>query len=185
MKILYTQKRIAEMVTTLANQVHKAHPKEDIVLVGLLDGAIYLLTDLSRQLEMLGHRVIVQTLRVSSYHNAKKSSGIVTMNCSHVDKIIFAHKSKPIVLVDEMCDSGRTLGCVSKKFTQKGAIDVQTLVLLNKIGIKKHFTPTYAGALCPNSFLVGYGLDYAGNYRALSNICILDEQPDNGWCIIS
>ena len=77
MKILYTQKRITEMVNILANQVHKANPKKDIVLVGLLDGAIYLLTDLSRQLESLETELLYRPCvypRTTTPRNPRASS---------------------------------------------------------------------------------------------------------------
>lgn len=80
----------------------------------------------------------------------------------------FPLEGKHILIVDEMCDSGRTMACLKALLEQRNAKSVRTCVLLDKVSRRtEDIRPDYVGAVCPDEFVVGYGMDWGGKYRSL------------------
>ena len=168
--ILYSEKQIAAMVETLGEKITGDYQGSRPVMVCVLKGASLFFTDLCREIEL---NIDMDFISVSSYGNSSKSSGVVKLN-KDVDIDI---TGRDVLLVDDIIDSGLTLQHLKTLFETRGPKTVKTIALLDKMG--RHdpaLTPDYVGFQCPDKFVVGYGLDYANNYRNLPYIGILKEE---------
>ncbi len=169
---LYSAETIASRVRAMAENVQRALGKEFLV-VGLLKGSFVFAADLVRALHHVGCSPQIDFMTISSYGDGKESSGTLTIGRDVSDAV----QGKPILLVDDILESGRTLDFARRNLLEKGASRVDICVLLDKPG-KRRVTmeADYAGFVVPDHFVVGYGLDYAGYYRELPFIGVLDGE---------
>ncbi|NET71272.1 MAG: hypoxanthine phosphoribosyltransferase [Sphaerospermopsis sp. SIO1G2] len=168
--VLYDAQAIHEHITALAGDIHAALGAEFLV-VGLLKGSFIFAADLVRALHHAGCTPQVDFMTLSSYGAAKQSSGAVQLEHAVTDAVA----GKPVLLVDDILESGRTLAFAQSALLEKGAARVDICVLLDKPG-KRHvpLDAQHVGFRVPDRFIVGYGLDYAGYYRELPFIGALD-----------
>ena len=167
---LYDQTEIATRVAALAGEIDRSIPG-DFTIVGILKGCFIFVADLVRALDALGRRSRVDFIRLSSYGAAKKSTGEVRLAGAAPAGIV-GHN---VLLVDDIVDTGRTLVYARELMQAQGAQEVWTCALIDKPSRREvAFTADFVGFEVPDIFVVGYGIDYAENYRHLRYIGKVD-----------
>ncbi len=173
---LYTESELKSVVATLAAAIATDSSGRKLLLLGLLKGCQPFLADLCRELSRYQLSLAVEYLQVSSYVGTA-SSGQVTINHGLPDSL---WRGCDVIVVDDIFDTGLTLKSVVAHLREKGAEKVKTCVLLRKEGSSRVvMEPDYCGAVIPDAFIVGYGLDYNEQYRELPYIKILAEDEQN------
>ena len=160
-KVLVDEEAIAAKIRELAAQVDADYAGKDLLLVGVLKGAVMLMADLSRA---LASRVEMDWMAVSSYGSGTKSSGVVRI-MKDLDRDI---TGRHVLVVEDILDSGLTLSWLLRNLRSRGPASVEVLTMLRKPdAVKVAVDVKYVGYDIPNEFVVGYGLDYAEKYRNL------------------
>ena len=171
--VLVTEQEISDKVTELAQQVAADHPAEgdsDLLLIGVLKGAVMFMTDLARALPVPTQ---LEFMAVSSYGSATSSSGVVRI-LKDLDRDI---AGRDVLIVEDIIDSGLTLSWLLKNLQSRRPASLEVCALLRKPDAVKVDVPVkYVGFDIPNEFVVGYGLDYAERYRDLPYIGTLDPK---------
>lgn len=159
------QRRVAEM----ALQIEKDYAGGDISVVALMDGAIFFVADLLRRISL---PVQVHTLSVGSYHGGTSSTGRIEM----LPKLPFVLNGRRVLLIDDILDTGLTLGTVRDRILEECQPEsLRVAVLLDKNRPRIREVPVdYVGFEIADEFVVGYGMDYKGHYRNLPCIGILN-----------
>lgn len=166
-EILISEHDLNRRVTELAAEVQGYYAGQDLVLVGVLKGAIMFMTDLARQLPL---SLEMDFMAVSSYGNATQSSGVVRIT-KDLDGSI---EGRNVLLVEDVVDSGLTLRYLLENLRSRNPASLRVCALLNKrVPRKADVTVEHIGFEIPNRFVVGYGLDFAENYRNLPYIGVL------------
>jgi hypoxanthine phosphoribosyltransferase len=161
---LFTEAEVARRVAELAQAIAAAVPAR-FTLVGLLNGSFVFVADLARALHKAGAVPRIAFMRVSSYGSGTKSSGIVSLMGDAPEGV----KGEPVLLVDDIQDSGRTLAFTREFLLERGATQVWTCTLLDKPSRREVAwgEVDFVGFAIPDVFVVGYGIDYAERYREL------------------
>ncbi|WP_189208752.1 MULTISPECIES: hypoxanthine phosphoribosyltransferase [Actinokineospora] len=170
--VLISQDQIDEKITELAKQVAAdyADTPSDLVLVGVLKGAVMFMTDLARALPV---PVQLEFMAVSSYGSSTSSSGVVRI-LKDLDRDI---AGRDVLIVEDIIDSGLTLSWLLKNLASRNPRSMEVCSLLRKPDAVKVEVPVkYIGFDIPNEFVVGYGLDFAERYRDLPYIGTLDPR---------
>ena len=168
-KILLDEKTIAERIAELAREIAAAEPK-DLLVVAILKGSFMFAADLLRALHRVGLEPHVEFIHLSSYGKGKISSGSVTI----LKDVESSVKDRDILLVDDILESGRTLAFAKDLLIARRARRVLVCSLLQKPGKREvDVEADFVGFVCPDLFVVGYGIDYAGEYRNLPYVAIL------------
>ncbi|KAA9154962.1 hypoxanthine phosphoribosyltransferase [Amycolatopsis acidicola] len=172
--VLVTEQQIQDKITELAKQIAADYEKEgvagDLLLVGVLKGAVMFMTDFARALPMPAQ---LEFMAVSSYGSATSSSGVVRI-LKDLDRDI---AGKHVLIVEDIVDSGLTLSWLLKNLASRNPASLEVCSLLRKPEAVKVDVPVrYVGFDIPNEFVVGYGLDYAERYRDLPYIGTLDPK---------
>ena len=159
--VLLTEEQIRERLLELAAQIDADYAGKDLLLVGVLKGAVMVMADLARS---LSHPVDMDWMAVSSYGSGTTSSGVVRI-MKDLDADL---NGRNVLVVEDILDSGLTLSWLLKNLTSRGPASVEVFTLLRKPDAQKvNVSPRYIGFDIPNEFVVGYGLDYAERYRNL------------------
>jgi hypoxanthine phosphoribosyltransferase len=165
---LVAAKEIAGRVAELGRAITRDYAGTNLVLVGVLQGAMPFVADLMRALPI---DLTVDFLRASSYGAGTESSGTVRLVADLSVDIAARH----VLIVDDIVDTGHTLAALKRELQARGPLSVRTCVLLDKTGRREtDVTVDYVGFTIPNVFVVGYGLDYDGLYRNLPYVATLD-----------
>ena len=165
--ILVTEEQIHAKLEELAAQVATDYSGKDLLLVGVLKGAVMVMADFSRRLPM---NAPMDWMAVSSYGASTKSSGVVQIR-KDLDTDLHG---KHVLIVEDIIDSGLTLSWLLENFESRGAESIEVLALLRKPeAAKVQIDCKYVGFDIPNEFVVGYGLDYAESYRNLRDVAVL------------
>jgi len=165
-KVLISSNKIKNKVSKIAQQINKDFKNKQLVVVSVLSGSVVFCSDIIRKLSV---DFEIDFVRVSSY-KGKKSSGKVKFLSDTVIDI----KGKDVLLVEDICDTGRTLSYVKDLFIKRKAKSVRICTLINKKVEKfKNIKIDYFGFDIENEFIVGYGLDYNGKYRGLPYIGVI------------
>ncbi|MCR2784711.1 MULTISPECIES: hypoxanthine phosphoribosyltransferase [unclassified Microbacterium] len=165
--ILVTEEQIREKLDQLAAQVDEDYAGKDLLLVGVLKGAVMVMADLARSLQS---DITMDWMAVSSYGAGTKSSGVVQIR-KDLDTDLHG---KHVLIVEDIIDSGLTLSWLLENFASRGAESIEVLALLRKPeAAKVEIDCRYVGFDIPNEFVVGYGLDYAERYRNLRDVAVL------------
>jgi hypoxanthine phosphoribosyltransferase len=160
-KILITEQEIQDKITLLAQAIDADYVGKEILLVGVLKGAVMVMADLARALET---PVSMEFMAVSSYGSSTSSSGVVRI-LKDLDREI---ADKHVLVVEDIIDSGLTLNWLLRNMRSRGPASVEVCALLRKPEAAKVDVPIkYVGFDIPAEFVVGYGLDYAERYRDL------------------
>ena len=164
---LFSEDDIHEMCVRLGKQLTEDYAGKKPLVVGALKGAIYFLTDLTRQMDV-AHQL--DFLDVSSYGDGFESTGKIKV----VTDLAADVKDRDVLIIEDIVDTGRTLKYLMDLLADRGAKSIKVCSLLNKPeGRKVDIEPDYVGFTVPKEFLVGYGLDYKGFYRNLPYVGIL------------
>jgi hypoxanthine phosphoribosyltransferase len=171
--VLISEEQLAAKVAELAEKVaadRPADPDHDLLLVGVLKGAIMFMTDFARALPVATQ---LEFMAVSSYGSGTSSSGVVRI-LKDLDRDI---AGRDVLIVEDIIDSGLTLSWLCKNLAARNPRSLEVVTLLRKPDAARVEVPVrYVGFDIPNEFVVGYGLDYAERYRDLPYIGTLDPK---------
>jgi hypoxanthine phosphoribosyltransferase len=159
--VLVTEKEIAAKVEELAAAINVDYAGRELLLVGVLKGAVMIMADLARALTV---PVTMDYMAVSSYGSGSSSSGVVRI-LKDLDRDI---SGRHVLVVEDVIDSGLTLSWLLRYLRSRGPATLEVCALLRKPDAVQVDVPVaYMGFDIPNVFVVGYGLDYAQRYRNL------------------
>lgn len=165
--ILVTEEQILEKLEEIGARVAADYEGKDLLLVGVLKGAIMVMADFSRTLP---GSTPMDWMAVSSYGAGTKSSGVVQIR-KDLDTDLHG---KHVLIVEDIIDSGLTLSWLLENFESRGAASIEVFALLRKPDAAKvEVHCKYVGFDIPNEFVVGYGLDYDEKYRNLRDVAVL------------
>ncbi len=162
--VLFTEEQIQTRLGEMAGQIGRDYDGRDLLMVGVLRGAVMVMADLARALD---RHVEMDWMAVSSYGSGTKSSGVVRIMKDLDTDITNRH----VLVVDEIIDTGLTLSWLISNLTSRNPASVEIATLLRKPEAARMSVPVkYVGWDIPNEFVVGYGLDYRERYRNLRDI---------------
>ena len=171
-RILITSEQIQSKVREMAEQIESDYPPGPIYIVSILKGSFIFVADLSRALKR--RCVRIEFMGISSYGSQKTSSGQVKVTRDLDVNIEGQH----VLIVEDIIDSGVTLTYLTRVLEQRKPKSLEIATLLDKP--ERRIQPVrvkYVGFQIPDEFVVGYGLDYAEDYRNLSDIRVIDGEP--------
>ena len=167
-EVLVEQDALAARVRELAAEVSRDYAGKDLVLIGVLKGAVFFLADFMRALDM---HCEVDFMAVASYGSSTKSSGVVRI-LKDLDAVI---EGRDVLIVEDIVDSGLTLQYLLRNLAGRNPASLEVCALLRKPSSRKvDLEPRYVGFEIPDSFVVGYGLDYRERYRNLPFVAVLN-----------
>ncbi|HET7236969.1 MAG TPA: hypoxanthine phosphoribosyltransferase [Actinomycetota bacterium] len=166
-RVLITEREIQDKLQELGEQITRDYVGRELLLVGVLKGAFVLMADLSRYIRL---PVEVDFMAVASYGAATKTSGVVRI-LKDLDHDV---EGCDVLLVEDIVDSGLTLNYLLKNLRGRRPASLEVCALLKKTGIQRvHLDVKYVGFEIPPDFVVGYGLDFAENFRNLPYVGLL------------
>jgi hypoxanthine phosphoribosyltransferase len=166
-EILYTEDEIHAKIAELSRIIEADYADKKVLLVGVLRGAVMVMADLARELTI---PLEMDWMAVSSYGSGTQSSGVVRI-LKDLDTDLHG---RHVLIVEDIIDSGLTLSWLRKNLEGRGAASVEIFAMLRKPDAAKvQVDVKYAGFEIPNAFVVGYGLDFAEQYRNLRGIAVL------------
>jgi hypoxanthine phosphoribosyltransferase len=171
LRVLLSAETIQARIRELGAEIDRDYPEGPVYLVGILKGACFFLADLARAMKTPSR---FDFIGISSYGKGKTSSGEVKLTKDLDTSIEGAH----VLVVEDIIDSGVTLNYLIHVLSQRKPRSLRIAALLDKPS--RRIRPVeirYVGFEIPDEFVVGYGLDYAEDYRNLSDICVLEEMP--------
>jgi hypoxanthine phosphoribosyltransferase len=158
-KVLVTEEQIAQRLTEMAAEIDADYEGRDLLLVGVLKGAVMVMADLARALRS---PVTMDWMAVSSYGSGTKSSGVVRILKDLDGDILGKH----VLIVEDIIDSGLTLSWLMSNLVSRQPASVEVCTLLRKPEAARVDVPVrYVGFDIPSEFVIGYGLDYGERYR--------------------
>lgn len=172
-KILVTEEDLANITKRLGEQITKDYAGKKLLIVGVLKGSIYFLTDLSRHIDL---PCTIDFVQASSYGSGTVSSGEIKITKDISDDL----SGFDVLLVEDILDTGRTLKHIHDMLSKRNPESIAVVTLLDKPARREvDIYADYVGVDVPNAFVVGYGLDYNQFYRNLPYIGILKESIYN------
>jgi hypoxanthine phosphoribosyltransferase len=167
--ILVPAEDLERRVRELAADISRDYAGRDLVLIGVLKGAVFFLSDLMRHLQVPCE---VDFMAVASYGSATQSSGVVRI-LKDLDAVI---AGRDVIIVEDIVDSGLTLQYLLRNLKARDPATLSVCALLTKPErLEVDLSPRYVGFEIPNRFAVGYGLDHAERYRNLPYVAALRE----------
>ena len=168
--VLYTEEQIETRINELAAEIDKDYADKDLLMVGILNGAIMMMADVSRALTI---HCEMDWMAISSYGSGVSSSGVVRilkdMNTSVV--------GRNVLIVEDIVDTGLTLSYLIEALKSRNPLSIEVCAGFRKPEAAKNLVKVkYLGFDIPSDFVVGFGLDYAGRYRNLRGLGVLDPK---------
>jgi len=168
-EVLVAAEDLAQRVSELAAEISRDYAGKDLVLIGVLKGAVFFLSDLMRQLEI---QCEVDFMAVASYGSATKSSGVVRI-LKDLDASI---EDRDVLIIEDIVDSGLTLSYLLRNLQGRNPRTLEVCALLIKPERRKvELQARYVGFEIPNRFAIGYGLDHSERYRNLPFVAALKQ----------
>lgn len=168
--VVLTEEQIKERIVELAAEIDRDYSGRDLMLVGVLKGAVMVMADLARQISL---PVRMDWMAVSSYGTGTRSSGVVRI-LKDLDHDI---EGKDVLIVEDILDSGLTLSWLLRNLSSRGPASLEVVTLMRKPdALRKHVDVKYIGFDLANEFVVGYGLDHGERYRNLRSVVTLKEK---------
>jgi hypoxanthine phosphoribosyltransferase len=165
--ILVQRDELEHRVRELAGEISRDYADRELLLIGVLKGAVFFLADLMRHLDV---QCEVDFMAVSSYGASTDSSGVVRI-LKDLDAPI---EGRDVLIVEDIVDSGLTLSYLFRMLRARGPASLEVCALLTKPDRREIDLPIrYVGFEIPNRFAIGYGLDYAERYRNLPYVAVL------------
>ena len=166
---LISERELQDRIDGLAAEITRDYSGCDLVLVGLLKGAVIFMSDLARKIDM---HVEFDFMDISSYGSESESSGNIKINKDLENSI----EGKDVLLVEDIIDTGRTLEHILKHLRRQNPKSLRICALLDKPDrrVIEGIQADYTGFSIPDKFVVGYGLDYAQRYRNLRYIAVVE-----------
>jgi hypoxanthine phosphoribosyltransferase len=168
-EILVQPDELAHRVTELAEEISADYAGKDVLLIGVLKGAVFFLADLMRKMDV---DCEVDFMAVSSYGSSTDSSGVVRI-LKDLDASI---EGRHVLIVEDIVDSGLTLSYLFRMLGGRAPASLEVCALLTKPDRREVDMPIrYVGFEIPNKFAIGYGLDHAERYRNLPYVAVLNQ----------
>jgi hypoxanthine phosphoribosyltransferase len=168
-EVLITSEQLGRRTAELAAQIDADYADRDPLLVGVLKGAVMVMADLARAMHL---PVQMDWMAVSSYGSGTKSSGVVRI-LKDLDADI---SGRHVLIVEDIIDSGLTLSWLVGNLKSRNPASVSVCAMLRKpSSAQMEVEVAYTGFDVPDEFVVGYGLDYAEDYRNLKDVCVMGE----------
>ena len=165
--VLITEQQLDERIKEMGHQIAEDYQGEPLTIVGILKGAVIFFADLARAIDL---PLQMDFMSVSSYGSGTTSSGVVKI-IKDLDADV---TGRHILLVEDIIDTGITLAYLKEYLSNRGARSVKICTLLDKpTRREKAVHVDYIGFTMPDEFLIGYGVDYAENYRNLPYVASL------------
>lgn len=166
-KVIASEEQLRNRIAELAAQVDADYKDKNVLLVGVLKGAIMAMADITRAMQS---HIEMDWMAVSSYGSGTKSSGVVRI-LKDLDRDI---TGRHVLIIEDIVDTGLTLSWLTANLLSRGATSVEILTILRKPeAAKVEVKVKYVGFDIPTEFVVGYGLDFDEKYRNLSFIGVL------------
>jgi len=166
-EVLISEEALARRIAELGAQITEEYAGKRLLLLGVLKGAVIFLVDLARQIQL---SLEIDFMAISSYGASTQSSGIVRILKDLEDSVEGQH----ILVVEDIVDSGLTLEYLLRSLAARGPASIKVCGLLVKERPREHSVAVdYVGFTIPDRFVVGYGLDFAEQYRNLPYIGVL------------
>jgi hypoxanthine phosphoribosyltransferase len=167
--VLLSSKQIRDRVVELGREISRDYPEGPLYLIGILKGSFVFLADLARAISTPCR---IEFMGISSYGRDKKSSGEVKVT-KDLDVSI---EGRHVLVVEDIIDSGITLTYLLNVLEQRKPKSLGIVAMLDKPERRQRpVQPRYVGYQIPDEFVIGYGLDYAEDYRNLKDVCVLHE----------
>lgn len=171
LEVLLSEQRIQARVKELGAEITRDYAGRNPLLIGVLKGACFFLTDLLRAIDT---RVGIEFMAISSYGASTRTSGEVRI----LKDLDVAVEGRDLIVVEDIIDTGLTLSYLLANLKSRGAASVKLVALLDKFERREREVEiNYLGFKIPDHFVVGYGLDFAERYRNLPYIAVL-KNPD-------
>ena len=168
LRVLLSAGQIHLRINELAAQIDRDYPEGPVYLVAILKGACIFLADLARAMKTPAR---IEFVGISSYGKGKSTSGEVKLT-KDLDVSVEGHD---VIVVEDIVDSGVTLNYLIQVFQQRRPRSLRIATLLDKPDRRQRPVKVdYVGFQIPDQFVVGYGLDYAEDYRNLRDVCVLE-----------
>ncbi len=169
-EVLVSEEDIRAKVKELGDIITKDYKDKDLIVVGILKGAVVFMSDLCREIKL---PILMDFMAVSSYGKSSVSTGEVRI----VKDLDYSVENKDILIVEDIIDTGYTLSYLTDNLKKRGAKSVKIITLLDKPDRRKADVHVdYLGFEIPDEFVVGYGLDFAEQYRNLPYVAALKEE---------
>ena len=169
-RILITSEEIGARVRELGQQITNDYAGQEILMIGVLRGAVIFMADLARSIK---RPMDIDFMAITSYGLSTNSSGVVRI-IKDLDEVV---EGRHILIIEDIIDSGLTLNYLVDNIKSRKPASVRICTLLSKpVRRKVNVTVDYNGFIIPDHFVVGYGLDYAGKYRNLPFIGVLKPE---------
>ena len=169
-EVLVPSAEIQEKVSEMGGRITRDYEGERLLLVGVLRGAVVVMGDLMRNIDLPCE---IDFMDISSYGSGTSSSGVVRILKDLEEDISGRH----VLVVEDIIDTGLTLSYLLRSLRARKPASLEICALLSKPSRRRvELDVKYLGFEVPDEFVVGYGLDYAGAYRNLPDICILKEE---------
>ena len=170
LKVLYSEEQLKARVQEMGDELCRRFEGKNPLFVGVLNGCFIFMADLVRATPIKSE---LEFIGLSSYYNGVKSSGVVQITRDLQRDITDRH----VIVVEDILDSGNTLAFLKNYLLSKGAASITIVTLLDKPSRReKAITADLAGFEVPDEFVVGYGLDYAQQYRNMPYIGVLKPE---------
>ena len=167
-RILLTQAKIRTRVQQLAKSISRQYRGRRPVFLGVMNGALFFLTDLVRSIDL--EDIDISCVRLGSYKGAKSTGKL-----RGLETLTESFQGRHVVIVDDILDTGCTLSALVAQLKKLGAADIKICVLLQKRRKREiSIRADWVGFKIADKFVVGYGLDYDGKYRGLKQVRILN-----------
>ena len=168
-EILIEPEALRARVAELGDEISEAYTSRDLLLIGVLKGAVFFMADLARHIRI---PVEFDFMAVSSYGSATRTSGVVRI-LKDLDHEI---EGEHVIVVEDIIDSGLTLSYLMRNLEAREPASLEICALLTKPERREIDVPVrYVGFEIPNRFVIGYGLDFAERYRNLPYVGVLHE----------
>ena len=167
-RVMIPEEKLDERIREMGERISKEYKGKSVHLICVLKGSVFFTCELAKRITV---PVTIDFMCVSSYGNEKSSSGVVKIT-KDLDENI---EGKDVILVEDIIDSGRTLSYLMPTLMQRNPKSLKLCTLLDKPDRRTHDVQVhYTGFDIPDEFVVGYGLDYAQNYRNLPYIGVVE-----------
>jgi hypoxanthine phosphoribosyltransferase len=169
-EVLIDEDALASRITELADEVSNDYAGRDLLLIGVLKGAVFFMADLMRQISVPCE---VDFMAISSYGGSTDSSGVVRI----LKDLDINISDRHVLVVEDIIDSGLTLQYLMRNLGSREPASLEVCALLTKPERREIEVPVrYVGFEIPNRFVIGYGLDFAERYRNLPYVGVLNER---------
>ncbi len=169
-EVLVDEQTLRNRVSELGDEVSRDYAGRDLLLIGVLKGAVFFMADLMRHLTVPCE---VDFMAISSYGASTDSSGVVRI----LKDLDINIEGRHVLVVEDIIDSGLTLSYLMRNLESREPASLEVCALLTKPGRREIDVPVrYIGFEIPNRFVIGYGLDFAERYRNLPYVGVLDPE---------